>query len=310
MRRHLAKAIARLVSSPRRVSVLRLLYYGRLVFEVIQAFGTDRCSFLAAGLCYFVFFSLFPLLLLLVSVAGYFLTAEQAMVQAVHLTRQLFPQQQTFLMGILQGVMEHRDSASFFGLITLVWSAKNIFLSLGQALNIIWKVPIDRGLLKENALAVGFSLSVGLLIFLSSVSYAILLALLNFRFPVLGLSPGEVPGLVFLIANILPVTLVALVLLPLYTWLPGRKFTLQQVLPGAITSALLWEALRRGFGFYLEHMTRFDAVYGSISGFVGFLLWIYFSASIFLLGAEVAWVLNEHREADARAVAAGWPTEL
>jgi membrane protein len=115
---------------------------------------------------------------------------------------------------------------------------------------------------------------------------------------------------VFLIANILPVTLVALILLPLYMWLPGRKLSIHQVLPGAVTSALLWEALRRGFGFYLEHMTRFDAVYGSISGIVGFLLWIFFSASIFLLGAEVAWVLNEHRIADARARDAGWPVEL
>jgi YihY family inner membrane protein len=276
--------------------VLRLLYYARIVWEVIQAFGADKCSFLAAGLCYFVFFSIFPLLLLLVSVAGYFLTAEQAMQQAVQLTQQVFPQQQTFLLEVLQGVMEHRDKASLFGVAALVWSAKNIFLSLGQALNIIWKVPTDRGPLLENVLAIGLSFSVGLIIFLTSVSYAILLALLNFRFPVLGLSPSEVPGIVFLIVNILPVTLVALVLGALYIVLPNRTMTVQQVLPGAIVASLLWEALRRVFGYYLEHMSRFDAVYGSISGIVGFLLWIFVSASVFLLGAEVAWVLNEHRE--------------
>lgn len=276
--------------------MLRLLYYGRFVYEVIMAFGADKCSFLAAGLCYFVFFSIFPLLLVLVSVAGYFLTAEQAMQQAILLTQQVFPQQQAFLLGILRGVMEHRDSASVFGVAALVWSAKNIFLSLGQALNIIWKVRTDRGPIWENLIAVGLSLSIGLGLFLSSVSYAILLAIMNFRFPVLGLSPSEVPGVVFLIVNILPATMVAIVLVALYMVLPNRKLTVQQVLPGAIVAAALWEALRRVFGYYLDHMTRFDAVYGSISGIVGFLFWIFISASIFLLGAEVAWVLNEHRE--------------
>lgn len=274
----------------------RIIYYGRLVWEVVQAFNADKCSFLAAGLCYFVFFSIFPLLLLLVSVAGYFLTAEQAMQQAVQLTQQVFPQQQSFLLDILKGVMEHRDTASLFGIATLLWSAKNIFQSLAQALNIIWKVPTDRGLILENGLAIVLSLSVGVFIFLTGVAYAILLAIMNFRFPVLGLSPGEIPGVVFLIFNILPVTLVAVMLTAFYSILPNRRLSLKQVLPGAITAALLWEGLRRVFGYYIENLTRFDAVYGSISGIVGFMLWIYISASIFLLGAEVAWVLNEHQQ--------------
>ena len=274
----------------------RIVAYGRLVWEVIQAFNADKCSFLAAGLCYFVFFSIFPMMLLLVSVTGYFLTAEQAMQQAVQLTQQVFPQQHGFLLGVLKGVMENRSTASLFGTATLLWSAKNIFQSLGQALNIIWKVPTDRGIIKENALALVLSLSVGIVIFLTSVSYAVLIAIMNFRFPVLGLSPSDIPGIVFLIANILPVTLVALILTGLYTVLPNRRLSIQQVLPGAVTAAALWEVLRRVFGFYLENMSRFDAVYGSISGIVGFLLWIFISANVFLLGAEIAWVLNQHAE--------------
>jgi uncharacterized BrkB/YihY/UPF0761 family membrane protein len=91
-----------LVGLRRRDRVKRIVAYGRLVWEVVQAFNADKCSFLAAGLCYFVFFSIFPMMLLLVSVTGYFLTAEQAMQQAVHLTQQLFPQQTSFLLGILK----------------------------------------------------------------------------------------------------------------------------------------------------------------------------------------------------------------
>lgn len=272
----------------------RIKGLARLVWEVIQAFNADKCTFLAAGLCYFIFFSFFPFLLLTVAVTGYFLTAEQAMAQASRVVTQIYPQQQSFLLDILQGVIAHRGQATFFGVATLLWSAKNIFLTMGQSLNIIWGIPTDRGVIKENLLAVALTLSVGLFVFLLGVSYAVLTAIVQFRFPILGLSPSQIPGFVFLIANIVPVTLATVILMGLYLILPNHRLTWNQVLPGALTAAVTWEIARRLFGYFVENMARYEMVYGSISGIVGFLFWIFISANLFLLGAEIAWVLNEH----------------
>lgn len=277
----------------------KILDLWRLARRVVDAYNNDRCMLLAAGLCYFVFFSVFPLLLLLVAVAGYFFSAAEAMDQATIFVAQLFPQQQQFLIDILRSVMEHRDQASLFGVVVLLWSAKNIFFTMGQALNMIWKIPRDRGPVIENAIAVGLSLSIGALIVLLTLAYAILTVIVSFRLPFLELAPGDVPGLAFLIANLLPLTLAALVLMALYMILPNRRLDWRQVLPGAVTAAVLWEAVRRVFGFYLDNLSRYELVYGSISGVVGFLFGIFVSANVFLLGAEVAKALTEPADGPA-----------
>jgi membrane protein len=272
-----------------------VLSFVRFVWRVVQAFNSDNCSYLAAGLCYFVFFSIFPLLLLLVAVAGHFLTAEQTMAQAEIFTKQLFPLQASLLTDILKGVMQHRGEFSLFGVLLLTWSAKNIFSSLGQALNVIWKVPEDRGWLRENLLAMVMAFSVGILIIFGSIGLAVLGAVTSYRVPYLQLSPSDLPGFVFFLANVLPFLGVIVVVTLLYLILPNRRLHLRDVLPGAMVAAIAWEALRRLFGFYLDHMAKYDMVYGSLSGIVGFLFWIYVSALLFLVGAEVARVSHEVR---------------
>jgi membrane protein len=268
----------------------------RFCWRVILAFASDNCTYLAAGLCYFVFFSIFPLLLLLVAVAGHFLSAEQTMAQAHIFTQQLFPQQADLVDGILAGVMTHRGEFSLFGIAVLAWSSKNIFSSLGQALNVIWKVPADRGYVNENLLAIGMAFSVGILIILSSLGLAVLTTVTNYKLPFFNFTPAQLPGFVFFLADVLPFMGVIIVLTLLYWVLPNRKLHLFDVLPGALTASISWEVLRRLFGYYLDHMARYDMVYGSLSGIVGFLFWIYVSAILILLGAEVSRVGKEVRQ--------------
>lgn len=271
-------------------------------WQVARAFSSDRCTFLAAGLCYFVFFALFPLLLVVVAVGGYFLTAGQAINQADVLIGQVFPQQQALLDSSLAAVVAHRAEASLFGLLTLIWAAKNVFLSLGQALNVIWRVPQDRGFVRENLLAIVLSLSVGAVIFLVGVGFAVLSAVISFRLPILGLTPRDIPGIVFLLANVLPVTMAAGLLFGLFLVLPNCKIPYRPAFAGALCAAGAWEVVRRLFGYYVDHVARFDLVYGSLSGIVVFLLWIFVSANLFLLGAEVSKVLHERRLRDAGAL--------
>lgn len=272
-----------------------MITFFRFCWRVGLAFGADNCSYLAAGLCYFVFFSIFPLMLLLVAVAGHFLSAEQTMTQAHILTQQLFPHQAQLVDDILSGVMTHRGEFSLFGVGVLAWSSKNIFSSLGQALNVIWKVPADRGWFMENLLAIGLALSVGILIIFSSIGLAVLSAITNYRVPFLNLSPSQLPGSVFFLAEVVPFAGVITIVTLLYWLLPNRRLKLMDVIPGALTASIAWEALRRLFGYYLDHMARYDMVYGSLSSIVGFLFWIYVSALLFLFGAEVARVGMEFR---------------
>ncbi len=137
--------------------------YARFAWRVGQGFSDDQVTFLAAGLCYFVFFSIFPLMLVLVAIAGHFLSTDEAMRQATRVVAELFPHQQGFLIDLLRQVMEFRGEATLLGFGALLWTGKNVFLSLGHAMNEIWHVP-GRNWFIENLLATIVAISFGLLI--------------------------------------------------------------------------------------------------------------------------------------------------
>jgi membrane protein len=261
--------------------------YARFVWRVGQGFSDDQVTFLAASLCYFVFFSIFPLMLVLVAIAGHFLSADEAMRQATRVVAELFPHQQGFLIDLLRQVMTFRGQASLLGFGALLWTGKNVFLSLSYAMNEIWHVP-GRNWLIENLLATIVAISFGLLIVLTSMGLAIASALASYRIPYIGWSPTMIPGFVPFLVSVGPFVSAVLILTALYKLLPHRYLRWRDVAPGAIVAATAWEVLRRLFGWYLEHVARYEMVYGSLGGIVGFLFWIYVSAMIFLLGVEVA----------------------
>lgn len=286
---------------------MRKLFLGafRLVWRIGQGFGEDQVTFLAAGLCYFVFFSFFPLVLVLVAVAGHFLSAEEAMRHAMRVVAELFPAQQGFLIEILRQVMEYRGEATLVGFVALLWSGKNVFMSLAHAMNVIWGVP-DRNWFVENAVATVMTLSFGMMIVATSVALGVLNALINYKIPYIGWSPTMIPGFVPSLVAIAPLTLAAGILTALYKFLPNRRLGWFDVLPGALVAAMAWELLRRLFGWYLDHVARYHMVYGSLGGIVGFLFWIYVSATVLLVGVEVAKALAEQDQAEAPSEPA-WP---
>ena len=274
--------------------------FARLVWRIGQGFSEDQVTFLAAGLCYFVFFSFFPLILVLVAVAGHFLSAEEAMRHAMRVVTELFPAQKGFLVDILRQVMEYRGEATLLGFVALLWSAKNVFQSLAHAMNVIWKVP-DRAWWLENLIATVMALSFGMMIVLTSVAIGLANALISYRIPVLGWSPTMIPGFVPSLVAVAPLALAAGILTLLYKFLPNRRLGWFDVLPGALAAAMAWELLRRLFGWYLEHVARYHMVYGSLGGIVGFLFWIYVSATVFLVGVEIAKALSETDGPEAEA---------
>lgn len=275
----------------------QIIWLARLTWRIGQGFADDQVTFLAAGLCYFVFFSFFPLVLVLVAVAGHFLSADEAMGHAMRVVAELFPAQKGFLIDILRQVLAYRGEATLIGFVVLLWSGKNVFLSLAHAMNVIWKVP-GRSWLVENLVATLVAVSFGLMIVVTSVLLGVLNALISYRIPYIGWSPTMIPGFVPSLVAVAPLTLAAGILTALYKFLPNRRLAWSDVLPGALVAAMAWEVLRRLFGWYLDHIARYQMVYGSLGGIVGFLFWIYVSATIFLLGVEVARALSDQEAAE------------
>jgi len=266
--------------------------------DLVTAFNEDRVPFLAAAISYFTFFSLFPLVLGLIAIAGYVLAPEDATERVLDVVVRGFPSQEAFVRSTLEAVVEARGGIGVVALLTLLWSGKNIFMTLAQALEIIWEVPMRGGFtftVARNLVSLAFAVAIGGGMLALAVVYWALLAVLTFEVPVLGLTPQDIPGVVPVLMNLLPIAIVTLSLLAMYRFLPAERVAFQELAVGALVAAVLWEILRRLFGWYLSTFGRFNEVYGPATSVIVFLLWLYLSAIVFLLGAEVAWVYGRRR---------------
>lgn len=259
--------------------------------DVAREFGRDQCPFLAAAICYFVVFAIFPLLLGTIAILGYVVSPEWAL-QQLHLALgRALPEQLSFLPEVLDQVVAARAPSGLIALVLLLWSGKGVFMSMGQALDIIWNAKEVLGWkdnLRRNALALLLAVGLGGAVIALSVLYWGLLLILEIQIPLLQLRPSELPGVLWILGNVLPVALVALGLLLVYRFMPLRHLPGRAIGIGAASAAVLWELSRQVFNFYLAHFSRFSLVYGPLSGVIAGMLWVYVSSMIFLLGAEIA----------------------
>jgi membrane protein len=252
-------------------------------------FGKDEMAQRSAGLAYYAVFSMFPLLLLAISLIGFMLAAgvplaldaQTIVLQAV---QQALPQAQNPVEQILLTTRETRGGTGLVGLIVLAWSASNIFTQLRLALNAVWDVSLPQGLggvLRLRLRALGMALSTGLLLITVTLSDTILELIARYvnRLPL--------SDTLWLLGRPLLLAAMTVVLFAtLYRFVPRTSLSWADVWPGAIVAAVGWELLKRGFVLYTTTLADWTAIYGPIAGFIGLLLWLYLSAQLLLFGAE------------------------
>ena len=189
-----------------------------------------------------------------------------------------------------------------FGIValgTLLWSGSRIFQALRLALDAAWGVTGRRQALQAKAIDFAAVLLIGPLMLLSVASTAVIETA---RYVVTNL--GEtVPFLEFLGADV--IWLPVLHLVPLatsvllfeiaYVLLPNLRVRWTHALPGALLAAVLFEAGKLGFAWYVSNLASFSLVYGSLSTVIVLMVWIYISAIILLIGAEFSSEFSRRR---------------
>lgn len=249
---------------------------------------SDDASTIGAALAFYSAFSLAPLLVLLVSGTGLLVGADIAYSFLGHQLTSLFGSATADTL-----IQAARHSQTFDGVVATIISvssllvgATTIFSALESALELIWGskalAPSGiRGFIRSRLLSFGFILAVG---FLLLISLTLSTGLAALRSSLLRQYPGWVS--VFAATDVvvsvaLSTTLFALV----YRYMPARRVPWRQVALGALITALLFQLGRWGIGFYLGKSTQASA-FGAAASFVALLLWLYYSAQIFLFGAE------------------------
>jgi membrane protein len=248
----------------------------------------DQAATTGAALAFYCAFSLAPLLIILVTVAGWIVGAELAYGQ---LRAQLVALFGSATADVLFKAMRSSQSAdgaiaTTVSVVTLFVGATTVFSALESALEHIWKaralVPGGIwGWLRSRLLSFGLILAIGFLLLVSLTITTALSALrgaIAARFSELVVLTGILD---FCISVALITALIALV----YRYMPAKRLEWKPVLWGALVTALLFHAGRWAIALYLGRATQ-PSAFGAAASFAALLLWLYYSAQIFLLGAE------------------------
>jgi membrane protein len=258
----------------------------------------DQASSVSAALAFYCAFSLAPLLIIIVSIASWIVGAELANSYLESQVTMLFGHQSAEL---ILAAMDSANSeegvwATSLSVCMLIVGATTVFAALQQALQQIWggheELPNGwRAFLRARLLSFGFILAIG---FLLLVSLTLTTALAALRGYVTRHFEGLVTlfaGVDFLLSIALGTGLVAL----MYRYLPAKRLAWRHVLIGALVTALLFHLGRWGIGLYLSRATQ-PTAYGAAASFAALLLWLYYSAQIFLFGAEFTACLGRSRK--------------
>jgi membrane protein len=250
---------------------------------VLKKFGDDRASNLAALMAYYAFLSLFPLLLVFVSVLGFVLEDDPALQEdIVDSALARIP-----LIGVqLEGQVEPLTGsvpALVVGLVGALWAGLGVTLALGRAFNEIWDVPRfeQRGALLSRVYGVAALLVLGIALVASTVLAG------------LSIGGGIGPGAERLVALALSLAVNVTVLLAVFGLLTQRPFRVREIVPGVTLAAVGGLVLQSVGGVYVDRaVSGASNTYGTFALVIGLLSWFWIAAHLLLIAAEVNVVLR------------------
>jgi membrane protein len=269
---------------------LRRLAAFRVLESTVFGFMKDRVPSYAAAMVYYGLFSLFPLLLLFMSLAGLALQSnEAARDQIMSVVVGLLPQGQDQLRQVIAGVIDAKGIAAGVGILTLLWGALGWFQVIDVNVNQIWGVEKPRAFLKGKLFALVMVAAIGIVALASWVATAAIGVLASFT--------TVIPGSVLLwqgMVSVLSVVTLAGAFYVLYRYTPRRRIDFADIWPAALATAILWEVTRRIVAFYLEKNNMISG-YGPIGAAMALLFWIYVASILILLGAELSYAIAKER---------------
>ena len=260
-----------------------------LLKETFAEWNNDKASRLAAALAYYTVFSLAPLLIIAIAIAGAVFGEEAARGEIVTQIQGLVGKEGAqFIETAIENASkpEAGSIASIVSVVVLLFGASGLFAQLQDALNTIWEVQPKPNLglwtiIRTRFLSFTMVLGVGFLLLVSLILSAALAGVVNFFGHFL---PGA--GFLLQLANFILSFVVTTVLFGLiYKVLPDAKIAWSDVWIGAIITSLLFSVGRFLLGLYLGN-SSFGSTYGAAGSVVIILAWVNYAAQILFFGAE------------------------
>jgi len=263
-----------------------------IALEIYHAMSEDRLLAVAAGIVFFGLLALFPAITAFVSFYGLFAKPSTINDHLALLAGIMPAGAYTIVQEQVARILAKGDTqlsfALLFGTTLAVWSANAGMKAMMDALNVIYGIPETRGFIRLNLTSLALTLG-ALAMLLLALAAVVVFPLVMATFGINGISESLVPLLRW------PALLVGvlLALSVLYRFGPapnGARW--RWITPGSVFAAIAWLAGSALLSWYLANFANYDATYGSLGAAIGMMMWMWMSAIVMLLGAQLNVVLE------------------
>lgn len=273
----------------------------QVIYTVLREYFDDNGPFFAAGIAFYAFFSLFPLTLIAVAILTHLYEGDRAFEYTMELSADFIPEDMVgFLDENLRMFGQDLNTIGLASLVMLLWSGRMLFRAMELSLHKAWDIPLERGVVVGNLLAMLLVILCGAVVFVAGLASIFLnwVQLTLSRLPIPhfhGLSPADAEFWLFIHSWFVVPGATTLIFGLLYIILPSRQVPVRYAVPGAIFSGIAWKVSSLVYLNWVVEFGSKNPLYGSVWGIVGLLVWLYIEASVFLLGAELVYVTLQRR---------------
>ncbi len=279
----------------------------KTLLGTIEEFIRLRCLEAGASIAFYALFSLFPLIIFLISILGFFLEQNRVQTEVLGLLKELFPVAKEGVTEMVEHnlgiVFNRRGSVSVIAAIGLFWAGSNVFTAIVRNINLAWHTkmaPIT--IIRDRLVAFAIIVLLAAGILLSFVSAPVLNLLSRFSVP---FGEGEAiseTSLWVLLTRLLPYLLSFILFFALYRWVPKTKVRWREALTGAVVATIAWRFAIAGFTWTIrEGVLNYQVIYGSLATVLITMFWVYISSLILLFGAHIgAAMARRHHPPDDR----------
>ena len=261
------------------------MYLIRTLGNSITAFFRNECFYLAASIAYFLIVSLVPLGLLLVALFGYMLGGNQELYDFL-LSKLVgfFPTVTSGIAGELSNLITYNKGISFITFFIYSFLALQLFYSVERAMDVIFKVPKKRHFL----LSLFWTMFIVTLVIIFWVISFTVSSVAGFFYDhpvnIFGVQVGYRAAI--LLKYVAPFVLILLTFTTVFKIVPHVKVYTRHAFAGAMLVTVLWELAKHLFTWVVSNIGYIGTIYGSLTTFILFLLWMYYLSCIFLLGGQ------------------------
>ena len=265
----------------------------KFVKEMYYRLMYDEISLLSANLSYYFILSLFPMLIVALALTPYFKIDQQFLLEKIH---SFAPGDLgDYLFDMISEVLNNKNNTIItVGIVFTLWSASSgiygIIIAFNNAFRVrdgrIWIVTKFISVVITALFLVGMYVVLALVVFGKQLTYLLfhkfnldegfynLWSVLNYSFPIL---------------------FIFIVFVFLYIMGPNLKLKAISIIPGAIFSTISWTLVSRLFGYYIDHFSSYIKTYGTIGAFMAFIIWLYITGYILIIGAEINAIFHNYR---------------